>query len=103
VDGFPFLEWDLNEGGREAAETVRHEAGFGHKPPFTCVVGRTFRRRLRPVTGHPIVKDERSFSAIADIGESWVLRQQWGGLLTVAASSSRTAASCISELTLPTL
>jgi len=42
-------------------------------------------------------------SAIADIGESWVLRQQWGGLLTVAASSSRTAASCISELTLPTL
>ncbi|REG45569.1 hypothetical protein B0G80_9177 [Paraburkholderia sp. BL6669N2] len=41
-------------------------------------------------------------SAFADIGVAWVLRQQCGGLLTVAASSSRTAASCISELTLPT-
>jgi hypothetical protein len=41
-------------------------------------------------------------SAIADIGASWVLSQQCGGLLTVAASRSRTAASCISELTLPT-
>jgi hypothetical protein len=29
-----------------------------HKPPFTCVFGRTFRRRLRPATSHPIIKDE---------------------------------------------
>jgi len=43
-----------------------------------------------------------SSSAIAVIGAGRVLRQQCGGLLTVAASSSRTAASCISELTLPT-
>jgi hypothetical protein len=41
-------------------------------------------------------------SAIADIGAGWVLRQQCYGLLTVAASSSPTAASCIYELTLPT-
>jgi len=41
-------------------------------------------------------------SAISDIGVGWVLRRQGGGLLTVAASSSWTAASCISELTLPT-
>jgi hypothetical protein len=42
-------------------------------------------------------------SAIADIEMRWVLRQQCGGLLTAAASSSQTAASCISEFTLPTL
>ena len=44
-----------------------------------------------------------SISAIADVGAGRLLRQQCGGLLTVAASSSRMAASCISELTLPTL
>jgi hypothetical protein len=43
-----------------------------------------------------------TFSTIADIEMRWVLRQQCGGLLTVGASSSRTAASCISELTLST-
>jgi hypothetical protein len=43
-----------------------------------------------------------SSSAIADVGADWVRRQQCGELLTVAASSSQTAASCISELTLPT-
>lgn len=32
----------------------------GHKPPLTGIGGRTFRRRLRPVTGQLIVKDERS-------------------------------------------
>ncbi|MGF7000469.1 hypothetical protein P3T25_008861 [Paraburkholderia sp. GAS32] len=42
-------------------------------------------------------------SAIADIEASWVLRQQCVRLLTVVASSSRTAASYIGELTLPTL
>jgi len=41
-------------------------------------------------------------SAIADIGVGWVLRRQCGGLLTVVASSSWTAASRVSELTLPT-
>src|SRR5579864_1384008 len=41
-------------------------------------------------------------SAFADIGAGRVLRQQCGGLLAVAASSSRTAASCSSELILPT-
>jgi hypothetical protein len=41
-------------------------------------------------------------SAFADIGAGWVLRQQCGGLPTVAASSSETAGSCISELTLST-
>jgi hypothetical protein len=32
----------------------------GHQQPFTCVVTRTFKRRLHSVTGHPIVKDDRS-------------------------------------------
>jgi hypothetical protein len=41
-------------------------------------------------------------SAIADIGADGALRQQCGGLLTMAASSNPTAASCISELTLST-
>jgi hypothetical protein len=40
-------------------------------------------------------------SAIADIGADWVLRHGYGGLLTVAAPTSRTTASSISELTLP--
>jgi hypothetical protein len=48
----------------------------GHKPPFTCVVGQTFKRRLRPVTGHPIVRDERSF-----IG----LSRHWDGLGSTSA------------------
>jgi hypothetical protein len=39
-------------------------------------------------------------SAGADIEVGWVLLPQCGGLLTVAASSSRMVASCISELTL---
>jgi hypothetical protein len=42
-------------------------------------------------------------SAFAVVGVGRVLRQQCGGLLTVAALSSRTAASCSGELTLPTL
>lgn len=33
----------------------------GQKPPAKCVVGRTFRRRLRYVSGHPTVEDERPF------------------------------------------
>jgi hypothetical protein len=41
-------------------------------------------------------------SATADVGAGWVLRQQCDGLLTVAASSSPTAASCRGELILPT-
>jgi hypothetical protein len=41
-------------------------------------------------------------SAFADIEAGWVLRQQCGGLLTVAASSSRTADFRASELTLST-
>jgi hypothetical protein len=44
-----------------------------------------------------------ALSAIADIEAAWVLRRQCGGLLTVEASSTRTAASCISEFTLSTL
>jgi hypothetical protein len=41
-------------------------------------------------------------SALAVTGLGWVLRQQCGGLLTMAASSDPTAASSICELTLPT-
>ena len=29
----------------------------GHNPPFTHVVGRAFRRRLYPVTSHPIFEN----------------------------------------------
>lgn len=39
---------------------VPHQAVAGHKPPLTCVVARAFKRRLHPVTGHPIAEDERS-------------------------------------------
>jgi hypothetical protein len=40
---------------------LSHEAARGNKPLFTCLVRRTFMRRLRPATSRPIVKDERSF------------------------------------------
>src|SRR5260370_6399004 len=43
-----------------------------------------------------------AFSALAAIGTGRVLRRQYGGQLTMAASSNSTAASCISELTLST-
>ena len=43
------------------------------------------------------------FLGFAVVGAGWVLRQQCRGLPTVAASSSETAGSCISELTLSTL
>ncbi|TDN67324.1 hypothetical protein B0G77_0583 [Paraburkholderia sp. BL10I2N1] len=36
-------------------------AAIGHKATFTCAIGRTFTRRLRSVTGHPIIKCECSF------------------------------------------
>ena len=36
-------------------------SAFGQKQPFTCVVDRTFTRRLLSVTSHPIVKVQRSF------------------------------------------
>jgi hypothetical protein len=42
-------------------------------------------------------------SAFAAIGTGRVLRRQYGGQLTMAASSNSTAASCISEFTLSTL
>jgi hypothetical protein len=51
------------------------------------------------------VRSPRAFvgsSAFAVIGVGRVLRQQCSGLLTVAALSDSTAASCISELTLST-
>ncbi len=48
---------------------------IGHNPPFTCVGGRTFRCRLCPVTGRPIVKDERSF--IGQSGHSRCCYSGW--------------------------
>ncbi|MGF6810879.1 hypothetical protein OKW30_006071 [Paraburkholderia sp. Clong3] len=63
-----------------------------HWPPI-----RRQRRAAAPYRASGLVP-----SAIADIGVVSVVRQQCGGLLTVAASSSRTAASSVSELTLPT-
>jgi len=47
--------------GNGASIGMTYLSAVGHKPPLTYVVGRTFRGRLRPVTGHSIVKDERSF------------------------------------------
>jgi len=60
-------------------------------------------RRLPVSALGKLTKTNVISSAFADIGVGWVLRRQCGGLLTVAASSSWTAASRISELTLPTL
>ena len=47
-------------GRRRSVRPGRFQAGPGHNPPFTCVVGRTFRGRLRPATSHPIVEAECS-------------------------------------------
>lgn len=35
------------------------QSADSQKPPLTRGVSRTFKRRLHPVTGHLIVKDER--------------------------------------------
>jgi hypothetical protein len=48
---------EINGGLAADAFCMRRRAG--HKPPFTCGVARTFKGRLHPVTGRPIVKDER--------------------------------------------
>ena len=55
----------------------------GHKQPFTCVVARTFKRRLRSVTGRPIVKDERSVFGhcrhsrpVKYVGREWPLSRK---------------------------
>src|SRR5260370_8700973 len=64
---------------------------------------RAFNGSFQGTTAVCVVVSAGKYSAFADIGAGRILRQQFGGLLTVAASSSRTAASCISELTLPTL
>ncbi|SKC64377.1 hypothetical protein SAMN05446934_1315 [Paraburkholderia hospita] len=55
---------------------------------------------MRQLPGRTLPTIDASTSAIVDIGAGRVLLQQCGGLLTVTASSSRTAASCISEFTL---
>jgi len=60
-------------------------------------------RRLPVSALGKLTKTNVTSSAGAVIGVGWVLRQQCGGLLTVAASSSWTTASRIGELTLPTL
>jgi len=57
----------------------------------------------RRSSGRSRVAGHVASSAGAVIGEGWGLRQQCGGLLTVAVSSSWTAASRIGELTLATL
>lgn len=59
----------------------------GHEPPFTCIADRTFRRRLRTVSGQPIVSDERShFGLTRRSGGGCGLRQQCAALLTMMLS-----------------
>jgi hypothetical protein len=80
--------------------------------PFTGIPHLRFSANAEPDAGlecfqgetanRPLKSLGRS-SAIADGEAAWLVGQQWGGLLTVTASSSRTAASCIGELTLSTL
>ena len=43
------------------------EAVGGHKEPLDYAMEGAFKCRLRPVTGHPIVRDVRRSSAIPDI------------------------------------
>src|ERR1700744_6081718 len=63
---WPELSWDQPSSlrGTERLQWVDMRptrwAARGHEPPFKCGVARTFKGRLHPVTGHPIVKDERS-------------------------------------------
>ncbi|MGF6790320.1 hypothetical protein [Paraburkholderia sp. 35.1] len=62
-----------------------------HWPPI-----RRQRRAAAPYRASGLV-----LSAIADIATVWAVRQQCGGLPTVVPSSNPMAASCNSELTLP--
>src|ERR1700730_12834912 len=52
-------------------------AAPGHNPSFTCLVGQTFRRRLRPVTSHPLVNDERSFIGLCS---RWSINKSTAGI-----------------------
>jgi hypothetical protein len=76
---------------------------FNEIDPLPPVALSGVQRQVTEWSGHPSQLLGDSSSAIADIGAVWVLRQQCGGLLTVAALSSWTAASCICEPTLSTL
>ncbi|MBB5499982.1 hypothetical protein HDG37_004202 [Paraburkholderia sp. MM5384-R2] len=77
----------------DEADCLNHQHKRRHHwPPI-----RRQRRAAAPYRASGLVR-----SANADIGALWVLRRQYGGLLTVAASSNPTAAFRISELTLST-
>ena len=100
----------VHDGGADPPRRLRLTAAI----PGASAVARAIRSKPTRPESHSISPPPQHvsaqsgpaavgrFSAFADIGAGRVLRQQCGGLLTVAASSSRTAASCISELTLPT-
>jgi hypothetical protein len=60
------------------------------------------QKRVSKCNGHCVPSIKGKSSAFAVIRVDWVLCQQCHGLLTVAASSSPMAASCVHELTLPT-
>jgi hypothetical protein len=77
---------------------------IGRQEPTHCreSCGRPLKGLLTGRCGHPNRQLKDSSSAGAAVGKDWVLRPQWKGLLTVTASSRRTAASFIGELTLPT-
>jgi hypothetical protein len=81
----------------------RADTGAGRSRPVR-LAGRVAPRRSR-FRGPTVFRKSEAggrFSAFADIEAGWVVRQQCGRLLTMAASSNPTAASCISELTLST-
>ncbi|AUT70743.1 hypothetical protein CUJ88_25820 [Paraburkholderia hospita] len=79
---------------------IGDRTGVDPSQPFVAAHDRWL---LAEWNGHsaPALADKSS--AFADIGEVWVLCQQRGRLLTLAAPSSRTAASRIREFTLSTL
>jgi hypothetical protein len=77
----------------------QHPARHGHSPALSVGHSNVGYAQIPDIE---VQTRSGKSSAIADIEMRWVLRQQCGGLLTVAASSRRTAAFCISELTLST-
>lgn len=85
-----------------AKEIGSTEPRWAEVDPQQLVVTERLQWPLAKYNGRSFSDSADGLSAVAAIGTGRVLRRQYGGQLTMAASSNSTAASRISELTFST-
>ena len=95
----PWNRVTISRCGRELPVRLLVRA-LGYNPPLTCIVCRTFRGRLCPVTGHLIVKDERSFVGHCSHSSIGVGRAATGLFPDIQSRQSRMAGLTASECVL---